>query len=222
MTELTIETKVWACTDAESSRYALSAVKAIPKTGGVAWIVATDGRCLSVTPVDGTCDETTLIPADVIKGPLPVIVKCVNGEWRNNRGRIAPPPAGKFPDIAKTFEQVACASIKGRTSIAFNPRLATAIRNAVQESDLQAASMYIADDQSAIAVLGLDGFGLLMPMATDAIGLPNDAESCWRNRTKAFLSDWAKAHPTPLAPVKAARKKAAPRKKAAKKAAARK
>lgn len=212
MIDILIETAVWSCADEESARYALSGLKVIPRSGGGAWVIATDGRCCSITPVKGVCDEVSLMPASLVKKQIPVNVSFAGGEWRTSKGRVAEPVDGKFPDIGKMFAEK-FTSIDGQFEETFNPSLLLKVRDAIQEKSEAAARTFTADSESPIAILAGDGFGMLMPMNADGLlyvgGKRDVANRLWRDRVEAFVSDWMKVHPESAAQVKRTAKKAA-------------
>jgi hypothetical protein len=212
MIDLLIETKVWSCADASGGRYEIHCMKVVPRAKGGAWIVATNGWCISVTPVEGKCDECVLMPRNAVEGELPLQVAFDGKQWKNNCGRWAKSVDGKFPDAGELFRRL-LPDIEGSVgSVRVNPSLVAKIRDAIVDPDMSlGAELLIKGPDSPVGVIqDAGGFGVVMPMARDT---PSSSDlvkyvSEFTSLSEEFVDDWQKAHPAP-------KKKAAPRKKAA-------
>ena len=73
---LKIERNVAACCDPESTRYALGNVR-LHDQGGQVLATATNGKCLTVCPLEGTIDAPCLMPA----GAVPTVKAGGAGYW---------------------------------------------------------------------------------------------------------------------------------------------
>jgi len=130
---------------------------------------ATNGKCLTVCPLEGTIDAPCLMPA----GAVPTVKAggqvIGNGEWRTRTGkrvikeRITEGAGeGRFPKILQVLR------VKGHAAriIDLDPRLLASMGEALTSEDSKGLSLVIPEDSGdPIRVIGTHGIGVLMPMA---------------------------------------------------------
>lgn len=211
--KLTVPRNSRLCTDDQMSRYSLGCIQCIPKSGGGAWLVATDGRKLTVMPVEGQCDRVHYLPASLIKrterkrSRRSVIVSCVDGRWLTTDGRYADEPTdAKFPDVTAVREgALSCfPSVEDRVPVFINAKFLRQMAKSLTEgSDYLGVCLLVdrsgasTDANGMVGILADEGegFGTLM-----AMGVSRGEEAFYMNpqriyadRVQGFLADYRKA-----------------------------
>ena len=179
--ELNVPSRIAACIDNESSRYALGHVKLTPRRAlGGAWATATDGRKLSIVPCDGKCDQSEMMPGEVAPTAIKHFGKggesasiSLNGNWATNYGKEAiahkREDIGRFPRAPEVLPQLDGEFI----AFTIDPQFIADLAQAICGGDMVGMTFLVPLDQdrrykgAGVAVRGGHGFGVIMPLKSD-------------------------------------------------------
>jgi hypothetical protein len=193
--ELELTRPLAQCCDAQSTRYALSAVQVTPADAGNVWCAACDSRVLALVKQKGTADGPHLLPGEFAK-PVARGTVCasLNGQWtisgRNARGlpdgkaaRLVSEGEGRFPRAADVLpDVVGCVQVGISGALLAN--LAKAIGNESGEFvlfiPLDGESLAV---KGAIGVKGEHGIGVIMPVS---VGEPSVNQNEYAATVKEF------------------------------------
>jgi hypothetical protein len=182
----TPRTKIDACCDLASSRYALGSVEVIPSTEkGEVYCSATDGRVATVAIADGEADGVSLMPAKLAK---PGKLVSLNGRWEC-AGKVANTTEGRFPrleDVLPTPTAPYPEMTEYTTLVLKGPQLKLIADAIAGESGTltlfvprNGAKGYV---DGAIAIVGENGLGVVM--AT----VPSNTWEDYETRRKAYTA----------------------------------
>ena len=165
--KLQIDRNVGACCDSESTRYALGNVR-LHDQGGQVYATATNGKCLTVCPLEGEIDAPCLMPAGAVPTVKAGGTVIGNGKWRTRTGKrvikekVTPGALeGRFPKILQVLR------VKGHACriIDLDPRLLASMGEALTSEESWGLSLVIPEDADGpVRVIGAHGFGVIMPM----------------------------------------------------------
>lgn len=207
-TKLTITTRPAKCCAHSAGRYALSEVQAIPKTGGGAWLISTDGRVLAIAPAEGVCESVRRIPcATVVRRKRdvdPLEVVDYGQGWQSSAGAtVGKETDGRFPNVSSPLRRV---DLKALTPITIDARLLLNLAKAINATGASPSTNVTLffnpnDPCSTIPVCGGVGFGAIMPVAYGDEPAASEVKSRdtarLAPRLKSFLSDHGAAFPPP-------------------------
>ena len=174
-----VRTRLDLASDTESSRYALSAIQVVPSDeDGKVWLTATDGRILAAVETEGEVDQRRLMPVAVVKTTKSQRSQGLtverNGRWeaatRNRTGvkiAVGDDVKGRFPRCEEIIPEVRNATVLHLDgNLLHNLYLALG-----GENDQRGITLFVppADEktgivESAVAVLGEHGLGVIMPL----------------------------------------------------------
>lgn len=168
---VTPRTKIDACCDPASSRYALGAVEIIPsQEKGEVYCSATDGRVATIAIADGEADGAALLPAKLAK---PGKLVSLNGRWECN-GKVANATEGRFPRIEDVLPAPTAPypDMAEYTTVVLKGPQLKAIADAIA-GELGTLTLFVPRNgkkgyvDSAIAVVAANGLGVVMPTVPD-------------------------------------------------------
>lgn len=166
----------------QDGRYGISAVEARPGKDGV-WLSATDGHVLAIHKADGEATEPCLIP----KPLLPTrkagdVITRENGELRAASGKVATPNDGPFPPCTDILPDVRQTDRIGHV-VTLNAQLLLNLAKAIGDGGKPTVTLFLPkNEKKAIAVLGGDGIGAIMPVSTR-----KDPEACYEEQRAEYL-----------------------------------
>lgn len=158
-----------ACAAKDSARYCITSTLAYSSADGQLYLAATDGRCLSVLPVEssGALPKPTLLPSDALKAPSSKPAEIiVNGEVRVTKGKTQsvhklPGQEGLFPPIGQVVPDE-----RPYRAITFDATLLARIASAVSSDGM--VTIFIPDK------IGDSGAGVpVVGHKSDVHGLPD-------------------------------------------------
>lgn len=167
---LEIPTRIEKCCDSGSISYAINSVRMIRESNTEATLYATDGRCMAATNVaaehidaNHAAEEipTEAIPKRANTSKRNYRLLSLNGRWENGNNKIvdAVHGAGRFPRIGKVLPD-----ISDHSMVTIDCKLLAQIAAAITNvGDEQLITLCVQDSESAIAVIGANGVGVLMP-----------------------------------------------------------
>lgn len=173
---LELETRIDQACDEENTRYALASVRLVRKSETDAILCASDGRIAACVKAhaDKIADDVVIqnIPRDIIprtkatrRNPRTV---SLNGRWESrNKFTEAQRETelGRFPKMfGDVFPNASKDELAVRLDACLLHRLADSITSAGENKMI---TLVIRDDESAIAVIGANGIGVIMPLFCD-------------------------------------------------------
>ena len=171
--KLQIDRNVGACCDSESTRCSIGNVRLHDQWGQV-YATATNGKCLTVCPLEGKIDEPCLMPADAVPTVKAGGQVIGNGEWRTRTGtkkikeRVTEGAidGSRFPHVRKVLE---VADKTAPVAIVIDPSLLAKMGKALTDEEKPGLTLLIRPDDvdGPIRVIGEHGIGVLMPMSQE-------------------------------------------------------
>lgn len=165
---LTPQTKLDACCDPGSARYALRAVEVIPSgEPGTVYCAASDGKVAVVIQVKGEAQGIALLPAKLAKLRKPVTL---NGRWECD-GKVANPVEGRFPRMEDVLPAVPADDLANYVTVVLKGHQMKAIADSISEEGI--LTFFIPPNgqkgyvDRAIACRGTHGLGVIMPTTPD-------------------------------------------------------
>lgn len=196
--------RISECTDQTATRWSMTAVQLIPvcertevkvgidNTGkpttelqpiAEVYAVATDGRQLAITKVDGLAVDSQLCPAALLEPHKPRERKTLelNGQWKasteslkdqNTREVLSKLVEGRFPPVESVLPDITSDYVSVTLDVEILRTLVSAINLADKKDDgskLVTLLLPVDDDKEVcgpVAVLGNIGFGVIMPATT--------------------------------------------------------
>lgn len=165
----------------EHTRYALAAVQVVPgERNETAWLAATNSRIAAVRRTRGTTDAPQLIPRGVMPTRKEGTLVELNGRWENANGQSAKPEAegARFPRIDDYMPVPTRDDLEhGRFhALSVDARLLRKLADAISGDGIVTmfvpaargvySPTYMPAVDSAIPVVGPDGFGAIMPLTS--------------------------------------------------------
>lgn len=198
--QVTLTSPIVNAADEESSRYSLMHVEIFPQPKDRVLAVSTNGRVAAIVELPGKTDRPRLIPCGVFpstKAHMPRTgypqIELEDGQWHltgSKNGKVAPQAeAGRFPRLGDLVP--ALPSEENTLVVSFDAaellKLADSIRSQAKDAGSASpedggcsptVSLFIdksrPEQNSAIAVVGTEGIGVLMP--------------CWRDERQMSAS----------------------------------
>ena len=160
----------------ENGRYAIAAVLLQPtKRPGVAYAIGTCGRQLTISTVDGNVTQPVLVPEDALPKTKTAAVVRINRdnndvmiESRRPDGKVIAdvhPLTGSFPPIEDIVPKVADNAIRLTLDAKVLLKAARALTHNPDDKTPKVTlfiNRRLKQQNKAIAILGKDGFGVIM------------------------------------------------------------
>lgn len=197
--------RISECTDQTSTRWSMTAVQLIPvceqtevkvgidNTGKPTtelqptpevYAVATDGRQLAITKLDGLATESQLCPASLLEPHKPRERKTLelNGQWKsstvslkdqNTREVSSQMVEGRFPPVESVLPDITSDYVSVTIDVEILRQLVSAINQTDKKDDSSKVITLLlsVDDEKEvcgpIGVVGNVGFGVIMPATTN-------------------------------------------------------
>jgi len=155
-----------ATVDPSSTRYSLGSALITPATEGRVYVTGCDGRAMSVTLTDGECldGKEHFAPAEVVakvgkKGKRAEL----NGQWLVDNKTLVAPTEGRYPktsEVLPSFE-----NRKPMMVINLDAELLANVQKSIGGEDRKGLTLIFIDGESAVAVEGQHGIGVVMPLS---------------------------------------------------------
>jgi hypothetical protein len=166
---VTPQTKIDACCDAASSRYALGAVHILPSAHkGEVYCAATDGRVATVALASGTAEGEALLPMKLSKPGKPAHL---NGRWECN-GKVANTVEGRFPRMGDVLPEVPPCELSSYSVLRIKGEQLKRIADAIGEESY--ITLFVPPNgekghvDKPIAMRGTHGIAVAMPIVAEA------------------------------------------------------
>jgi hypothetical protein len=184
------QTKIDACCDVKSTRYAMGAVEIIPSGNkSEVYCSATDGRVATVAVATGEAQGIALLPVKLAK---PGHTVSLNGRWECN-GKVASVVEGRFPRLEECFPEVPACELSSYSVLVLKGHQLKVMADAIGcEGEL---TLFVPPNSEKgyvnrpIAARGTYGIGVIMPTVAS-----NDAQSTYETMRKHYSEARRAAH----------------------------
>lgn len=174
---VTIDRPLSPCCDVTATRYALSAIRVLPRDDESVFCFATDGKILAIAAQRGNASAPCLLPSSLAKVSSKTSSRALlNGTWNAETGRMigdkfradgsparsASEPEGRFPNASYILPIVE----ENNRVVSIDAHLLKKLADAI--GDNGRINLILSDDPAKpIAVDGEHGIGVIMPLSTD-------------------------------------------------------